>query len=102
MWFELVAAVGVTLILTMSRIAAPVRAAVTYLYLIVFPKAKHCPVNCSQCMGVWCGWATGAVCVWLGEASSLHAFLLGPACSVTAYLTYLLIDKLDPIEPEIR
>lgn len=91
MWFNLVAAVGVTLILTMSRIAAPVRAVFTRAYRVPFPKAEHIPVDCSQCMGVWCGWAVG----FLVQATPTETFLLGPATSVLAYLTYTLIDRLE-------
>lgn len=91
MGFNLVAAVGITLILTMSRIAAPVRAAFTRVYRVPFPKAEHIPVDCSQCMGVWCGWAVAI----LTHASLTEGFLLGPATSVLAYLTYTVIDKLE-------
>lgn len=91
MWFELVAAVGVTLVLTMSRIAAPVRATFDKIYHLALPAEEHTPIHCSQCMGMWCGWLVGA----LTAPTAAQAILLGPATSVVAYLTYSVIDRLE-------
>lgn len=80
----LLAAVGLTIVLTMGRIAAPFRILGSALYQRIFPDSRS-PLYCSMCSGMWVGWLVGICASTLRDVPWQQAVLLGPACSVVSY-----------------
>jgi hypothetical protein len=86
-WLMLLAAVGLTIVVTLGKIAAPLRR--------IYPPLLTCPM----CSGVWIGGAAGVVYVaqpYLPGWACTAAFVVcvAFACSLAATVVGLGIEKL--------
>lgn len=90
---ELLALVGVTLLITDSVIFRPIR------------KIWPALLKCSQCTGMWVGAAAGASgIVTAGHGRALDALIVGASASFSSYIADAVLTRLigEPIDKKVE